>query len=541
MGKYQNKFFIMYILILFLVEFGFAQTERWVYRYDGPANNADVAYALVYGQDHNIYAAGKIYGSTTSDDFAVISVDTAGNENWVYTYWAPSGDIARAITYGLDGNIYAAGKIYQSGENNNFIVVSLNPSGDTNWVYLYDGADHGNDEANSIVYGLDNNIYATGFSIASADADLIVISLSSAGDTNWVFRYPGPGGGAENGNSIVFGADSNLYVAGYSTSASYFDFIIMSLSTDGDTNWVYRYDGPLSGYDRGYAITYGTDDNIYASGYAAGIGTSYDFTVISLTHTATERWVYDYDGPGSSDDESYALVYGSDGNIYAAGYSEGSASSADFTVISIAGGGAERWIYRYNGPGDDWEEAYSIAYGADGNVYAAGYNALIDGSYNFIVTNLDKDTGDENWVYEYDGPGNDDDLANAIVCGDDGNLYAAGHSTGSGTASDFTIISLAGESGIEEDQTKPSLQPLFSVASFFRENILLQFSEPSQKPLEINLYDVCGRCVYEKTLNSTLNRIEIKDNNIRALCSGVYFLSVFSGNSELGRVKLVKL
>jgi hypothetical protein len=99
MGKYQNKFFIMYILILFLVEFGFAQTERWVYRYDGPANNADVAYALVYGQDHNIYAAGKVYGSTTSDDFAVISVDTAGNENWVYTYWAPSGDIARAIRW----------------------------------------------------------------------------------------------------------------------------------------------------------------------------------------------------------------------------------------------------------------------------------------------------------------------------------------------------------------------------------------------------------------------------------------------------------
>ncbi len=31
-----------------------AQTQRWVYRYDGPGNSTDVAYSIVYGQAPSI-------------------------------------------------------------------------------------------------------------------------------------------------------------------------------------------------------------------------------------------------------------------------------------------------------------------------------------------------------------------------------------------------------------------------------------------------------------------------------------------------------
>jgi hypothetical protein len=49
----------------------------------------------------------------------------------------------------------------------------------------------------------------------------------------------------------------------------------------------------------------------------------------------SERWVYRYDGPDSLNDIAYSLVYGADGNIYAAGVSRAVGSGYDFTVASL--------------------------------------------------------------------------------------------------------------------------------------------------------------------------------------------------------------
>jgi len=112
-----------------------------------------------------------------------------------------------------------------------------------NWIYTYNG--HGNDDdgANSIVQGSDGNIYAAGASSGSGTyADFTVISLTTVGDTNWIYRYNGPGNGSDYAESIVYGSDGNIYTAGYSTgNGTDSDFIIISLTTAGDTNWVYRY------------------------------------------------------------------------------------------------------------------------------------------------------------------------------------------------------------------------------------------------------------------------------------------------------------
>jgi hypothetical protein len=92
----------------------------------------------------------------------VISIDTTGAENWVYTYNGTENfyDVAHAIVYGLDGNIYAAGSCEETLTLQDFIVISLTTEGDTNWIYRYNGPGTAGNLAFSIVYGSDDNIYA---------------------------------------------------------------------------------------------------------------------------------------------------------------------------------------------------------------------------------------------------------------------------------------------------------------------------------------------------------------------------------------------
>jgi hypothetical protein len=191
------------------------------------------------------------------------------------------------------------------------------------------GAPH--DAAYSITCGIDGNIYAAGFTLD----DFTVVSLTTAGDTNWVYRYNGPGNVSDWANSLVYGADSNIYAAGYSCgSGTWGDFTVISLTTAGDTNWVYRYNGSMNSDDEARSVVYGADENIYTAGITDN-GNDDDFTVISLTNTGDTRWVYQHDGSANGSDYAHSLVYGADGNIYAAGYSYNSGTWDDFTVISL--------------------------------------------------------------------------------------------------------------------------------------------------------------------------------------------------------------
>ncbi|MEO0101144.1 MAG: T9SS type A sorting domain-containing protein [candidate division WOR-3 bacterium] len=416
------------LLLIVICGLNFAQTQRWVYRYNGPGNYEDWASSLVYGQDGNIYAAGVSGG-----DFTVISLTTSGTERWVYRFNGPGDDRAFSLVYGADGNIYVAGYTFETSSD--FTVISLTPSGTERWIYRYNGPGSSSDMAFSLVYGGDGNIYAAGFSSSvSGHWDFTVISLTTSGTQRWVSRYNGPGSYLDYANSIVYGEDGNIYAGGvsfgYGTDR---DFTVISLTPSGTERWVYRYNGPGNGWDEVFSIGYGQDGNIYAAGRTDGSGTSTDFTVISLTTSGTERWVYRYNGLGNSEDCATSLVYGADGNIYAAGISYGPIS--DFTVISLTTSGTQRWVYRYSGS-DYPDRANSIVYGQDGNIYAAG----VSGG-DFTVISLTT-SGTERWVYCYNGLGNGNDEASSLVYGPDGNIYAAGLSERSNNNPDFIVISI---------------------------------------------------------------------------------------------------
>jgi uncharacterized delta-60 repeat protein len=368
-------------------------------------------------------------------------------ERWVYRYngLGSDWDGAYSVTTGPDDNLYIAGHSIGSGTSCDFTVVSLKPSGEERWLYTYNGSGNGDDWAWSITAGPDGNLYAAGYTEGEGTCeDFLVVSLSPSGTERWVYRYNGPGNDWDIACSIAAGPDGNVYAAGYSEgSETCEDLLVVSLSPSGEERWVYRYDGPGSGDDWAYSITAGPDSNLYAAGYSEGSGTYEDFFIVSLKPSGTERWIYRHNGPGNWSDRACSITAGPDGNLYAAGEIYGSGTSSDFAVVSLEPSGEERWIYTYNGPGNDWDAAYSIAAAQDGNLYAAGGSWGSATDYDLAVVSL-KPSGAERWVYRYSGPGSGLDWAYSISADWDGNVYAVGHSVGSGTYLDLVAVSLMG-------------------------------------------------------------------------------------------------
>jgi uncharacterized delta-60 repeat protein len=535
----------MVVWLMALATIAMGQAERWVHRYNGPGNGDDYAYAAVYGADGNIYVAGYSTGSGTGEDFTVISLTPTDSERWVYRCNGSGNgdDAAYSLVFGPDSNIYAVGTSSDSGTGTDFTVISLTPAGTERWVYRYDGPGDSADGGNDLVYAADGNIYAAGGSRGSGTGnDFTVISLTPAGSERWVHRYNGPGNANDYAMRLIYGADGNIYAAGYSTGIdSGWACTVISLTPADSERWVYRYSGPGIGYYYATSLVYGADGSIYLAGSSMGIANNSDFTVISLTPAGSERWVYRYNGPGNGDDEAYSLGYGADGNIYAAGGCVDSVTDYDLTVISLTPADSERWVYRYNGPANSWDLAYSMVCGPDGNIYAAGLSPGMGTAGDLAVASLTPD-GSQRWVYRYDGPGLNDDAANSVVYGGDGYVYAAGSSRGIGTGYDIAVISLDPALGVAEGRPRKA-RPTPGLMAASVQNRVLTYTMKLAEPVTVSLslYDLQGRRAAGWQLRAPAGTSQYTQS-LSMLSSGVYFLSAgVSGRNQTERRKLTVL
>ncbi|MBO0694567.1 MAG: SBBP repeat-containing protein [Verrucomicrobia bacterium] len=372
-------------------------------------------------------------------------------QEWIAFYNGGFGfDVANGMAVDGSGNIYVTGSSVGPGPCNfycnDYATIKYDPSGNQLWVARYNGPANDDDHPSAIAVDASGNVYVTGASLGSAwpNYDYATIKYDSSGNQLWVARYNGPGNDMDFANAIAVDASGNVYVTGQSRgSGGDFDYATVKYDSSGQQQWVARYNGPGNGDDEAYGIAIDASGNVYVTGYSIGSGTGNDYTTIKYNSAGQEQWEARYNGPSNSDDYGRAIGLDGSGNVYVTGSSVDSVNGFDYATVKYDNSGQEQWVARYNGPGNSDDEPYAMALDSSGNVYVTGYSSGLVGGYDYTTIKYDA-SGNQLWVATYNNPDyNLLDIAFAIALDACGNAYVTGWSVGpgvGGTSYDYATV-----------------------------------------------------------------------------------------------------
>jgi outer membrane protein assembly factor BamB len=516
--------------------------QEWVARYNGPGSGYDEAHALAVDGSGNVYVTGESWGVGTNRDYATVKYDGAtGDQLWEKRYNGPADndDVALDVAVDGSGNVYVTGQSVGSGTGSDYATVKYDgATGDQLWEKRYNGPASGWDAAVAVAVDGLGNVYVTGYSAGSGTGyDYATVKYDGAtGDQLWEKRYNNsPVNGTDGAAAVALDGSGNVYVTGYSTgSGTGLDYATVKYDgATGDQLWAKRYNNsPVNGWDRAYALAVDGAGNVYVTGYSAGSGTANDYATVKYDSDGEELWpaAARYNGPGNGDDQAMALAVDGSDNVYVTGYSAGSGTSYDYATVKYDGAtGSQLREKRYNNsPVNDIDEAHALAVDGSGNVYVTGYSTRSGGDYDYATVKYDAG-GVEKWVARYDGPTSNNDEARALAVDGLGNVYVTGYDGGSGAD--------GGGTGRDYATVKYYTPPTTDHVAGQYNNAGWDPTDDGHAALDAQLDDPHG--LYETGTGSTLYFADTGNNRIRVVNTEAQDIVVASVTIHPGDIETV--
>jgi hypothetical protein len=317
-----------------------------------------------------------------------------------------------------------------------------------------------------------------------------------------------------------------------------------------DTAWVRRYDGSLSTDDEARAIAVDDSGYIYVTGSIYNSGSGNDYGTIKYDPQGDTVWVRSYNGSGNDYDYTRDIVLDRSGNIYVTGQSTGSGSGKDYITIKYHPNGDTAWIRIYVGPSNGNDVATAIAVDGSNYVYVTGYSDSTGTDQDYVTIKYNPN-GDTAWVRRYNGPGNGYDQAFSLALDSSGNVYVTGESQGDGTDYDYCTIKYFQTPSDVKDETGDRESPSeFDLSQNypnpFNPTTKIEFTLAKSGFVTLQIYDILGREVrtlVSEALSSGYKSViwDGKNDDGKDVASGVYFYQSRVGDfSEPKKMLLLK-
>jgi hypothetical protein len=386
----------------------------------------------------NVYWAGDYTGSvnvgggttlTTSSNeaFAVAKYTSGGALLWADSFSGTGpGDNANSdgsqVAVDGTGNVYVTGEFTGtltlgsftltslSGTNwGNAFVAKLSPSGTVLWARQFGNAQE--TESAGIAVDGAGNVYTTGafqgtvnfggvsLTSPAGDKDMFLTKLDTNGNTVWAKHFGGTA--FTDGFSVAVTGTGSVYVAGTFTGAVAFGSttltdpggqgsgFVAKFTSAGSVPWA-RVVNSNQVYEEVFGLAVDPAGNVYAGAAFSGTitigsttltsGPGFGAFVTKLNSSGVFQWATAFTG-GAGFDEIYSLATDASGNIYAEGGFHGTATFGGTSLTSAGGydsyvaklntSGVVQWADQMGGSGDD--EAFAVTVDGGGNIYTTGY------------------------------------------------------------------------------------------------------------------------------------------------------------------------
>lgn len=396
----------------------------------------------------NVYVTGLGVGTSTNLDYITIKYNSAGVQQWIAQYNGPGNglDDAHAIALDTFGNVYVTGWSYGGATPGyDYATVKYNSAGVQQWASRYNHTANGTDEAWDVAVDYAGNVYVTGTSDATGtNSAATTVKYDASGAQVYIRRFNGAGGSIDACYAIwVEPATGTHYVTGYTyqSASADFDFLTIKYDVAGTQLWASQYSGPANNFDEARSIAVDVTGNVYVTGYTqTAVLTNYDYATVKYNAGGVQQWARTYNGTGDDYDRANCVRLDAANNVYVTGRSIGvSPTAEDMVTIKYDSAGTQKWLSRYNGPSNGYDEGKALALDTAGNVYITGYSYATGSNNNFTTIKYDT-AGVQQWLTKYNGTGNSVDQAVAVAVDDIGNVIVAGMSRGSGSNEDFETI-----------------------------------------------------------------------------------------------------
>ncbi|MCW5941637.1 MAG: hypothetical protein KIS66_05365 [Fimbriimonadaceae bacterium] len=169
----------------------------------------------------------------------------------------------------------------------------------------------------------------------------------------------------------------------------------------------------------------------------------------ALASQMRQEWLNRYNGPLNDFDQAFAVSVDAAGNVVSTGGSTQSGTGVDIVTHKYSRAGTLLWTARYDGPGGVRDVGVGVGTDAAGNVYVLGTSyggaATID---DWVIVKYNAN-GTQQWARRYGGTGSD--LATGLyVDAATGACYATGAVVGTGFEN-FAVIKVASDGALVWD------------------------------------------------------------------------------------------
>lgn len=384
--------------LYFPVAFSQQVDTAWVRRYNGPGNGDDKAVALAVDDSGNVYVTGSSFDSTTGYDYCTIKYLPNGDTAWVRKYngSANDTDLARDMVLDASGNIYITG-VSQGG----ITTIKYDSSGNELWVRrLLTSFNFSWSVLGGYALELDGrgNLYVTGQQWDLESFGWFFIKYDTSGNQIWVrFDY---GGGIRSGFDLALDTSGNAFIAApnqtvkydpqgnwlwtqnypgtlhaiavsssgnvYVTGSSSGDYATIKYDSGGNQMWVRRFHNLFTVPEDGaFALAVDSKENVYVTGMQAGDEIVPYWATLKYDSAGNQIWWEGFAG-GT---KGLAIVVGADENAFVAGYG-GNPPFQRFVTARYGANGNQLWVKSLTGFG----QANAITLDTKGNVYVTGFN-----------------------------------------------------------------------------------------------------------------------------------------------------------------------